>query len=86
MPWNEADRAKYDVIRESYSSDLSDGQFPLILCAASRAQGRKPTCAPEFSNALIYLIRSDCPDGCCPRTFLRSRRRRIGSTLGATAG
>ena len=24
MPWNEADRVKYDVIRERYSSDLSD--------------------------------------------------------------
>ncbi len=31
MPWSEADRAKYDVIRERYSSDLWDGEFALIF-------------------------------------------------------
>ena len=31
MPWSEADRAKYDVIRERYSSDLSDAEFGLIF-------------------------------------------------------
>jgi hypothetical protein len=31
MPWNEADRAKYDVIRERYSSDLSEAEFALIF-------------------------------------------------------
>jgi hypothetical protein len=29
MPWNEADQAKYDVIRERYSSALSDAEFAL---------------------------------------------------------
>ena len=31
MPWNEAERAKYDVIGERYSSDLSDEEFALIF-------------------------------------------------------
>ena len=31
MPWSEADRAKYDVIRERYSSDLSESEFALIF-------------------------------------------------------
>ena len=47
MPWNEADRAKYDVIRERYSSDLSDAEFALIfpLLPAPKRRGRKPSCA-----------------------------------------
>ena len=31
MPWSEADRAKYDVIRDRYQSDLSDAEFALIF-------------------------------------------------------
>ena len=31
MPWNEADRAKYEVIRDRYSTDMSDAEFELIL-------------------------------------------------------
>ncbi len=45
MPWNEADRAKYDVIRERYSSDLSDAEFALIFPLSSdsrRRRGRSP--------------------------------------------
>ena len=38
MPWSEANRAKYDVIRERYSSDLSDAEFGLIFPLASNAQ------------------------------------------------
>ena len=30
MPWNEADRRKYDVIRARYSSDMSDAEFAII--------------------------------------------------------
>lgn len=30
MPWNEADRAKYEVIRDRYSSDMSDAEFERI--------------------------------------------------------
>ena len=63
MPWNEADRAKYDVIRARYSSDLSDEEFALIfpLLPAPKRRGRKRTCAREILNALFYLIRSGCP-------------------------
>ena len=51
MPWNEADRAKYDVIRERYSSDLSDAEFALIFPLSSElaaAQRRLTTqsCLP----------------------------------------
>jgi hypothetical protein len=35
MPWSKADREKYDVIRERYSSDLSDAEF------AARKWGRR---------------------------------------------
>ena len=50
MPWNEADRTKYDVIRERYSSDLSDAEFALIfpLLPAPKRRGRQPTCAREI--------------------------------------
>ena len=30
MPWNEADRAKYEVIRARYSSDMSEAELALI--------------------------------------------------------
>ena len=88
MPWSEADRAKYDVIRERYSSDLSDAEFGLIfpLLPTRKRRGRRPTCAREILNALFYLIRSGCPwrfaqgfsavhDGAEP--FLRLARQRI---------
>ena len=71
MPWSEADRVKYAVIRERYSSDLSDGEFALIfpLLPARKRRGRKPTCAREILNAVFYLIRSGCPWRLLPKDF-----------------
>ena len=71
MPWNKADRAKYDVIRERYSSDLSDEEFALIfpLLPAPKRRGRKPTRPREILNALFYLIRSGCPWRLLPKDF-----------------
>ena len=71
MPWNEADRVKYDVIRERYSSDLSDEEFALIfpLLPAPKRRGRKRRCAREILNALFYLIRSGCPWRLLPKDF-----------------
>src|SRR5271165_661943 len=79
MPWSEADRAKYDVIRERYSSDLSESEFALIfpLLPAPKRRGRKPTCAREIKptcareilNALFYLIRAGCPWRLLPNDF-----------------
>jgi putative transposase len=45
MPWNEADRVKYDVIRARYSSDMSDEEFALIapLLPPPKRRGRKRT-------------------------------------------
>ena len=56
MPWSEADRAKYDVIRERYSSDLSDAEFGLIfpLLPTRKRRGRRPTCAREILNAVLF--------------------------------
>src|SRR5580658_4603599 len=73
MPWSEADRAKYDVIRERYSSDLSDAEFGLIfpLLPTRKRRGRRPTCAREILNALFYLIRSGCPWRFLPKDFPR---------------
>ena len=71
MPWSEADRAKYDVIRERYSSDLSESEFALIfpLLPVPKRRGRKPTCAREILNALFYLIRAGCPWRLLPKDF-----------------
>ena len=71
MPWCEADRVKYDVVRARYSSDLSDAEFALIapLLSAPKRRGRKPTCARVILNALFYLIRSGCPWRLLPKDF-----------------
>jgi len=79
MPWNGADRAKYDVIRARYSSDLSDAEFALILALlpARKRRGRKPTCAGEILNALFYLIRAGwAPSTCRATGAIRPRARR----------
>ena len=71
MPWNETDRAKYEVIRERYSSDMSDAEFALIsgLLPAPKRLGRKPTDPRIILNALFYLIRSGCPWRFLPKDF-----------------
>ena len=71
MPWNEADRKKYDVIRERYSSDMSDAEFALIstLLPPPKRRGRKPADARKILNALFYLIRSGCPWRLLPKDF-----------------
>jgi putative transposase len=59
------------VIRERYSSDLSDAEFGLIfpLLPTRKRRGRRPTCAREILNALFYLIRSGCPWRFLPKDF-----------------
>jgi hypothetical protein len=44
-PWNEADRATHEVIRDRYSTDMSDAEFELIAprLAAPKKLRRKPT-------------------------------------------
>lgn len=71
MPWNEADRLKYEVIRERYSSDMSDAEFALIrpLLPPPKRRGRKPTKPRDILNALFYLIRSGCPWRLLPKEF-----------------
>lgn len=71
MPWNEADRAKYEVIRARYSSDMSDAEFDLIsgLLPAPERRGRKPTDPRNILNAVFYLIRSGCPWRLLPKDF-----------------
>ena len=62
MPWNAANRAKHDVIRERYSSNLSDGEFALIFPVhpVPRSEDAcRRACA--ILNTLFYLIRSGCP-------------------------
>src|SRR5208283_3224565 len=61
MPWSEADRAKYDVVRERYSSDLSDAEYALIfpLLPAPKRRGRKPTCAREVLRGVGCLVLFD---------------------------
>jgi transposase len=71
MPWTEADRKKYEVIRDRYSSDMSDEEFALIssLLPPPKRRGRKPTDARIILNALFYLIRSGCPWRLLPKDF-----------------
>ncbi len=71
MPWNEADREKYAVIRDRYSSDMSEAEFALIapLLPAPKKRGRKPTDAQHVLNAIFYMIRCGCPWRLLPKDF-----------------
>jgi transposase len=71
MPWNEADRAKYDVIRERYSTDMSTAELALIapLLPAPKRRGHKPTDAVAILNALFFMIRCACPWRLLPKDF-----------------
>ena len=71
MPWNEADRVKYEVIRDRYSSDMSDAEFELIspLLPAPKRRGRKPTAFRVVLNAVFYMIRVGCPWRLSPKDF-----------------
>jgi transposase len=71
MPWNEADRAKHEVIRERYASDMSEAELALIapLLPPRKKRGRKPTEAAAILNALFYLIRAGCPWRYLPKDF-----------------
>jgi len=71
MPWDEADRAKYEVIRDRYSTDMSDAEFELIspLLPAPKKLGRKPTDFRVVLNAMFYMIRVGCPWRLLPKDF-----------------
>ena len=71
MPWNEADRAKYDVIRDRYSTDMSDAEFELVsaLLPPPKVRGRKPTDFRTILNALFYMVRVGCPWRLLPKDF-----------------
>ena len=71
MPWNEADRKKYEVIRPRYASDMSDAEFALIaaLLPAPKRRGRKPTSSRIILDAIFYLIRAGCPWRYLPKDF-----------------
>ena len=59
MPWNEADREQYAVIRERYASDLSDEEYDLIrpLLPDPQPLGCKPTDNRTILNVLFYMVR-----------------------------
>ena len=50
MPWNEADRTKYEVTRERYSSDLSDAEFALIFPLPSNSRQRRGGSPPDHAR------------------------------------
>lgn len=56
MPWDEADRAKYEVIRDRYSTDMSNAEFELILplLPVPKKLGREPTDFRVVLNAVFY--------------------------------
>ena len=48
MAWNEADREKYEVIRDRYSSDMSEAEYELIwplLPSPKKRDASQPTFA-----------------------------------------
>ena len=57
--WNKADREQYNIVRERYTSDLSDEEYALIepLLPQPKRRGRKPTPARTILNA-IFLSRA----------------------------
>ena len=71
MPWCEADREKYALVRERYASDLSTEEFAVIspLLPAPSRRGRKRTDPLIILNALFYLIRAGCPWRYLPKDF-----------------
>ena len=71
MPWNEADREKYAVIRDRYSSDLSDAEFELIapFFPEPKRRGRRPVDLRVILNAVFYLVRSGCSWRMLPKDF-----------------
>ena len=71
MPWSEADRAKYDVIRARYSSDMSEAEYALIapLPPPPKRRGRKPTDPQAILNAMFYMIHCGCPWRYLPKDF-----------------
>ena len=87
MPWNEADRAKYDVIPERYSSDLSDAEFALnfpLTCDSRRRGGGSPrnhACQGALGNVCFGLWRKrlDDRDGRIPGARGRTRGRLVSA-------
>ena len=71
MPWNEADRKKYDVIRPCYSSDMSEAEFALIepLLPPPKIRGRKPAPYGIALNAMFYMLCAGCPWRMRPKEF-----------------
>jgi transposase len=71
MPWNEADRERYNIVRERYTSDSSDEEYALIepLLPQPKRRGRKPTPARTILNAIFYLVRCACPWRYMPKDF-----------------
>jgi transposase len=71
MPWNEADRERYNIVRERHTGDLSDEEYALIepLPPQPKRRGRKPTLARTILNAIFYLARCACPWRYMPKDF-----------------
>jgi transposase len=75
MPRSEADRLKYEVIRDRYSSDMSDAEFALIspLVPPPKTRGRKPTDFRVIWNAIFYMIQVGYPWRLLPKDCPRFR-------------
>jgi hypothetical protein len=58
MPWNEADRAKDDVIRERCSTDMSDAEFERVsaLLPPPKVRGREAGRFRAILNALFCMV------------------------------
>lgn len=54
MPWNEAGRKKYEVIRGRYSSDMPDAEFALLSSLLRPKTARAQADGCPILNALFY--------------------------------
>ena len=59
MPWNEADRVKYDVIRDRYSTDMSDAEFELGFARCFPRPRRKDASRRTSASILNALFLYD---------------------------
>jgi hypothetical protein len=64
MPWRQADREKYDVIRARYSSDMSQAEFALIapLPPPPERRGRRSAWGVERTLGWINRARRRSKD------------------------
>src|SRR6266851_173337 len=85
--WTEITRRKYEREGQRYASDVTDAEWALIEphMPAAKPLGRpRDTELRDVVDAICISRGPAVSGGCCRRTFLRSRRCKVISTIGET--